>query len=83
MKELSVRVIFAKSSRRNYSYIKINMICLFFKDGVRSFDDFLREGLIEYLDVNEENNALVCSNLITSEDIFFLMILYLIDNDSQ
>ena len=32
-----------------------------FKNGVRAFDDFLREGLIEYLDVNEENNALVCS----------------------
>ncbi|CAN7124374.1 unnamed protein product [Brassica rapa subsp. narinosa] len=29
------------------------------KDGVRSFDDFIREGLIEYLDVNEENNALI------------------------
>lgn len=29
------------------------------KDGVRSFDSFLREGLIEYLDVNEENNALI------------------------
>ncbi|OMO89734.1 hypothetical protein COLO4_19613 [Corchorus olitorius] len=28
-------------------------------DGVRSFDDFLRHGLIEYLDVNEENNALI------------------------
>lgn len=28
-------------------------------DGVRCFDDFLREGLIEYLDVNEENNALI------------------------
>ncbi|GFY88571.1 nuclear RNA polymerase C2 [Actinidia rufa] len=28
-------------------------------DGVRNFDDFLREGLIEYLDVNEENNALI------------------------
>lgn len=28
-------------------------------DGVRVFDDFLHEGLIEYLDVNEENNALV------------------------
>ncbi|KNA02912.1 hypothetical protein SOVF_214130, partial [Spinacia oleracea] len=25
------------------------------QDGVRTFDDFLREGLIEYLDVNEEN----------------------------
>lgn len=29
------------------------------KDGFRTFDDFLREGLVEYLDVNEENNALV------------------------
>ncbi|CDY36697.1 BnaC02g31180D [Brassica napus] len=29
------------------------------KDGVRTFDDFIREGLIEYLDVNEENNALI------------------------
>lgn len=29
------------------------------KDGVRNFDSFLREGLIEYLDVNEENNALI------------------------
>ncbi|GMN61268.1 hypothetical protein TIFTF001_030350 [Ficus carica] len=28
-------------------------------DGVSTFDDFLREGLIEYLDVNEENNALI------------------------
>ena len=25
----------------------------------RSFDDFLREGLVEYLDVNEENDCLV------------------------
>ncbi|XP_011085923.1 DNA-directed RNA polymerase III subunit 2 [Sesamum indicum] len=29
------------------------------KDGVRNFDSFLKEGLIEYLDVNEENNALI------------------------
>jgi hypothetical protein len=27
--------------------------------GTCGFDDFLRDGLIEYLDVNEENNALV------------------------
>ncbi|KAJ6874482.1 hypothetical protein NC652_034235 [Populus alba x Populus x berolinensis] len=29
------------------------------KDGARTFDDFLHEGLIEYIDVNEESNALV------------------------
>ncbi|PIA61730.1 hypothetical protein AQUCO_00200015v1 [Aquilegia coerulea] len=29
------------------------------KDGVCTFNDFLREGLIEYLDVNEQNNALI------------------------
>ncbi|XP_064629058.1 DNA-directed RNA polymerase III subunit RPC2-like [Lineus longissimus] len=27
--------------------------------GFRSFEDFLREGLVEYLDVNEENNSLI------------------------
>ncbi|KAF9596989.1 hypothetical protein IFM89_014703 [Coptis chinensis] len=29
------------------------------RDGARTFNDFLREGLIEYLDVNEQNNALI------------------------
>ncbi|XP_034203193.1 DNA-directed RNA polymerase III subunit 2 isoform X2 [Prunus dulcis] len=29
------------------------------KAGVRTFDDFLSDGLIEYLDVNEENNSLI------------------------
>ncbi|PNY09949.1 DNA-directed RNA polymerase iii subunit rpc2-like protein [Trifolium pratense] len=29
------------------------------KDGVCTFRDFLRNGLIEYLDVNEENNAMI------------------------
>lgn len=43
---------------------------MLFQDGVRTFDDFLRDGLIEYLDVNEENNALVCA-LITSS-FFYL-----------
>jgi DNA-directed RNA polymerase III subunit RPC2 len=32
-------------------------------EGLRSFDDFLKEGIIEYLDVNEENN----SNIATYE----------------
>lgn len=27
--------------------------------GIRTFDDFLREGLIEYVDVNEENNCYI------------------------
>ena len=27
--------------------------------GLRMFDDFLREGSVEFLDVNEENNALI------------------------
>jgi len=27
------------------------------KQGLRSFEDFLHDGLIEYLDVNEENDA--------------------------
>ena len=27
--------------------------------GLKDFNDFLREGLVEYLDVNEENNALI------------------------
>ena len=26
---------------------------------IRTFDDLLREGLVEYLDVNEENNSLI------------------------
>lgn len=28
-------------------------------NGLRTFDDFLKDGLIEYLDVNEENNSLI------------------------
>lgn len=27
--------------------------------GVRTFNDFIKEGIIEYLDVNEQNNALI------------------------
>lgn len=34
---------------------------------MRTFDDFLSDGLIEYLDVNEQNNALVSCCLITSK----------------
>ncbi|EOX99927.1 DNA-directed RNA polymerase [Theobroma cacao] len=28
-------------------------------DGIHTFQDFVRGGLIEYLDVNEQNNALI------------------------
>ena len=27
--------------------------------GLKDFSDFLKEGIIEYLDVNEENNAFI------------------------
>lgn len=30
--------------------------------GLKDFSDFLREGIIEYLDVNEENNAFISLN---------------------
>ncbi|EGG24859.1 RNA polymerase III [Cavenderia fasciculata] len=29
------------------------------KDGLRTFDDFIKEGMIEYLDVNEENDSML------------------------
>nr|CAB3448487.1 unnamed protein product [Digitaria exilis] len=40
------------------------------QDGIRSFDDFLRDGLIEYLDVNEENNAL----LFRADSLLYLLV---------
>jgi len=49
---------------------------MFFKDGARTFDDFLHEGLIEYLDVNEENNALVGLE-ITIEKLYYIFIIFL------
>lgn len=60
MKELSVSLylIVLEEVMVKMKTLKAFMI---YKDGVRSFDDFLRDGLIEYLDVNEENNAMVCS----------------------
>ncbi|EPY51806.1 DNA-directed RNA polymerase III complex subunit Rpc2 [Schizosaccharomyces cryophilus OY26] len=32
----------------------------FLKEGKWSFEDFLKEGLVEYVDVNEENDSLIC-----------------------
>lgn len=68
MKELKVSVyVFILKRYRNIErelFLRI-LTYMLFQDGVRKFDDFLRDGLIEYLDVNEENNALVCSALVT------------------
>lgn len=68
MKELKVSVyVFILKRYRNVErelFLRI-LTYMLFQDGVIKFDDFLRDGLIEYLDVNEENNALVCSALIT------------------
>lgn len=35
---------------------KNGMLCV---GNCRSFEDFLREGLVEYLDVNEENDCMI------------------------
>jgi len=51
-----------------------------FQDGVCTFKDFLRKGLVEYLDVNEENNASVCFDLITYS--FFCLWNLIPDNQS-
>ena len=32
------------------------------ENGLRTFDDFVRDGLIEFLDVNEENNSFIALN---------------------
>lgn len=34
--------------------------------GLKDFPDFLKEGIIEYLDVNEENNAFIA---LTDQDV--------------
>ncbi|KAK6119181.1 hypothetical protein DH2020_047075 [Rehmannia glutinosa] len=58
MKELKVIAIHAQYvSHFHFIHPAENFDC--WKDGVRTFDSFLKEGLIEYLDVNEENNALI------------------------
>lgn len=68
MKELQVHVFYSPRFMHTLSYWYKDkdigwLICISLKDGVRTFDDFIREGLIEYLDVNEENNALVRASL--------------------
>jgi len=42
-----------------YPLFSLSHKLVFPQDGTYDFDDFLSGGLIEYLDVNEENNALV------------------------
>jgi len=67
MKELQVHVLYFLESCILVLVVWVKyigwLISIFLKDGVRTFDDFIRDGLIEYLDVNEENNALVCLSL--------------------
>ena len=50
------------------------MLLLQLKAGVWGFDDFLRNGLVEYLDVNEEDNALIAlyEENIGAPDIYHL-----------
>lgn len=63
MKELLVSSIYVLAGTKNWlPYSKLICFILPLKDGVRTFDDFIREGLIEYLYVNEENNSLVGSH---------------------
>jgi len=80
MKELMVMcIIFFHPGNKKSILWKFNFIL--FQDGVRTFDDFLRDGLLEYLDVNEENNTLVCSTLITFSFSFLsAMKFYLINH---
>lgn len=70
---LSTVVVLLQSSCQTSSVISVvplvhaltNILSL--QDGFRTFNDFLREGLIEYLDVNEENNCLVCHRKLKLE----------------
>lgn len=39
------------------------------EDGCRTFTDMLREGLMEYLDVNEENDANIALNVRCSPSL--------------
>lgn len=40
------------------------------KDGLRTWTDFIRDGLIEYLDVNEENDSAIALCVYTSVCVF-------------
>lgn len=65
MKDLTVLKLFSPYECTIICFVYIVTFFSFhLKDGLRSFEDFVREGLIEYLDVNEENNALVCKRHI-------------------
>ena len=59
----------------NFNAKSLPYLLLFF---IRSFEDFLHEGLVEYLDVNEENDCSIALyekeitryNMITVHDAF-------------
>ena len=46
-----------EKSKHLKQYLRFNFI--FFTFSLRTFEDFLVSGLIEYLDVNEESDALI------------------------
>ncbi|BAT99291.1 hypothetical protein VIGAN_10069600 [Vigna angularis var. angularis] len=65
IKELFVSLSYTFILETKVSCKKLNFI--HFQDGELTFDAFLRDGLIEYLDADEQNDVMVrstCSNYI-------------------
>ena len=58
-KSASVRVLRACNSSSEPYQLETPWLAQLTKAGKMSFNDFLRQGLLEYIDVNEENNSLI------------------------